>query len=220
MNLVYESKVELLGSYGNDYTVIDAARTSTGKTKKQRAEEADKKLLKHLYTNKHMSPFEQVSFQFHITTPIFVVRQLFRHRTLKPNEASARFKEMPMDFFMPPKWRGQATSGNKQGSSPDAIDQSGLSVIARHAYAAAEAAYLSLLDRGVAKELARSVLPVSLMTELVISVDLRNLMHLLELRLDSHAQPEIQDVARLMLEAIKPIVPWTMEIFQEGGKNV
>lgn len=208
------STVTLLGSYGNDYTIIDAARTSTGKAGVRKGED-DRKLLAYLYKNGHLSPLEQVSFQFHVHTPIFIARQMMRHRTGKWNEASARYKQMPTEFFFPAIWREQNKEGNKQGSSGALTNGDKATLLANRVYHLAEAVYLELLEMGVAKEQARIVLPVGLYTELVVTFDLRNLLHFLELRLDSHAQPEIQTVARQMLEHIRPIVPWTVEIFME-----
>ena len=216
MNILNHSEVDLIDHMGNDLTVVRAARVSTGRDDITGQDLGrDKKLLLHLWSHYHHSPFEQVSFTFHIKTPIFVARQLLRSRTLKPNEASARYKEMPTEFFLPEKWRLQNTTGNKQGSSGFLDDdaQKIADDIAIDALEHVEKAYKVLLSMGVAKELARITLPVGLYTELFVTADLRNLLHLIALRTDSHAQPEIQSVARQMRQLIEPFVPWTLEAF-------
>jgi len=217
MTLTNESSVSLIGHFGDDYTIIDAARTSTGKERKGIV--ADKKLLSYLWKNQHLSPFEQVNFQWHIVTPIFVARQIMRHRTFRFNEASARYKQMPMDFFSPEVWRKQNTEGNKQGSSGEIDNQIFCQSTMELAYNCAELAYNELLLAGVSKEQARMVLPVGLMTEMVVSTDLRNLLHFVQLRTDPHAQPEIQEVANKMFDLVSEIVPWTCDLFLEDVES-
>jgi thymidylate synthase (FAD) len=210
-----ESEISLIEWLGSDYTVVESARVSTGNAGRK-GDEADRKLLKYLWKNEHLSPFEQVNFRFHLKTPIFIARQLMRHRTFRFNEASARYKEMPTEFFLPKRFREQA-GNNKQGSGSDMDDteQSIAWSLTMKAYEACEGAYEIMLERGVARELARIVLPVGLMTELVFSVDLRNLLHFVRLRDSDHAQPEIREIAVKMKKLIKPIVPWTIEAFEE-----
>jgi thymidylate synthase (FAD) len=214
MNILNHSEVTLVDHMGDDLSVVRAARVSTGAAA-TKGPEADKKLLLFLWANHHLTPFEQVSFTFHVKTPIFVARQLFRHRSGAYNEASARYKEMPTEFFMPELWRLQNVTGNKQGSGGFLDDelQTVADEIAMKAFGQAELSYKCLLDIGVAKELARVVLPVSLYTEFFCTFNLRNLLHLIALRTDSHAQPEIQTVAQQMRDLIAPIVPWTLEAF-------
>jgi thymidylate synthase (FAD) len=213
------SEVLLLDHMGDDYAVIDAARISTGKSGQRKGEELDKKLLRYLYTAKHTGPFEHVIFKFYIKTPIFVARQIMRHRTGKWNEASARYKEMPTIFFAPEFWRAQNLEGNKQGSNGLIDEQDEATELMMHAYEVCVDSYHRLLGFGTAKEQARIVLPVGLMTELFMTLDLHNLLHFLRLRMDSHAQPETQEVGRQILKLITPLVPWTMELFQESLKT-
>jgi len=211
-----DSYVILLDYMGDDHSIISAARTST-KTS-MRGQEADKRLLRHLWKNKHLSPFEQVCFTFHVKTPIFIARQIMRHRTGKFNETSARYKEMEMIFFKPDIWRAQNITGNKQGSSGNIPPGKweGCYDAMEMAYYQIQQTYETLISHGVARELARTVLPVGMYTELVMTFDLRNLLHFIKLRIDEHAQPEIREVASQILAIIQPIVPWTVELFLEG----
>ena len=207
------SDVILIDSMGNDLSIVGAARTSTG-ADKTKGYEKDKKLLQYLWKNNHHSPFEQVSFTFHVKTPIFVARQMMRHRTGKFNEASARYKVMPLEFWTPETFRAQNLDGNKQGSKGEVENQAAAFNSLKTAYQDAADAYENLLHLGVAKEVARAVLPVGLYTEMVVTFDLRNLLHFIKLRADGHAQPEIQEVAWKMLSIIREIVPWTVGIFE------
>ena len=120
-----------------------------------------------------------------------------------------------MDFFMPETYRAQNRTGNKQGSyvDPD-LNQSGADYLVGIAYARAEETYKGLLNLGVANELARIVLPVGLYTSFYWTINARSLFNFLHLRLDSHAQPEIQEVAQKMAALVKPLIPWTYEAFE------
>lgn len=162
-----------------------------------------------------MTPFEMVEFKFHAKMPIFVARQWVRHRTASINEISARYSEMKDDFF-PLELRAQAKSGNKQGTSELLVDgvEELSSKVTEHEQQSFEL-YKELLSRGVGREIARSVLPVNLMTEWYWKVDLRNLFGFILLRSDSHAQKEIRTYSDAMLELIRPIVPTCVEAFEE-----
>lgn len=203
---------ELVDSMGDDLSVVQAARVSTGSGTK--GEEADKKLINYLMRHSHTSPFEQVTFKFHVKCPIFVARQWMRHRTWSYNEMSGRYMELPREFYNPSVWRAQDTA-NKQGSLPYNGDTYWVKGAYEEALAWCERAYQSLLDNGVARELARMVLPLSTYTEFYGTVNLHNLFRFLKLRLDSHAQPEIQVYAQALLMLITPIVPWSVEAWRD-----
>jgi len=213
--------VSLVDHMGDDYRVLDAARVSTG-SKSTSDETRDKKLINHLWTNRHGTPFEKIIFEFHVKCPIFTARQIFRHRIGSFNEMSGRYRILPMNFFLPEIWRSQnkpAPGVNKQGSHIDpALDQEEATAIARTAYVGAVEAYEKLVEMGVANELARAVLPVSVETEFFWTVNFRAAANFLSLRLDPHAQPEIQEVARQMEALIKPLIPWTYEAFETSNR--
>lgn len=203
--------VRYIDHLGADQRIVEAARVSYGSPSK--GEEADKKLLHYLFKNRHTSPFEQCSITFNIRFPIFLMRQFVRHRTFRLNEVSARYTELPDQFYRPKEWRAQDIS-NKQGSvsSPE-IPKGECDFLMAEAYRTCYENYQALIDRGVAKELARIILPVGIYTEIYVNCDLHNLLHFLRLREDGHAQAEIQDVARAMKTIASELFPWTFEAF-------
>lgn len=202
---------------GNDLSVVRAARVSYGNDTK--SEDQDRKLLKYLLVNRHTSPFEHVMFTFRVEAPIFVARQWMRHRTWSFNEVSYRYTEAPEEVWHPEVWRGQSTD-NKQMSRGTLSGDTALDANDVYEIALTQArwAYSDLLQLGIAREQARAVLPVATMTSFYGTVDLHNLLHFLDLRLHPHAQPEIREYAEAIVDLIRPIVPWTLEIW-EGLRN-
>lgn len=213
--------VRYIDHMGDDTRIVEAARVSYGAGSK--GEEADKKLLKYLFTNRHTSPFEQGIVAFNIKMPVFVMRQLVRHRTFRLNEFSGRYSEMPDQFYVPEVWRVQDQK-NKQGSHiPEGemdMWQGQTTEFLQMAYGTAYSYYQSLLARGVAKELARIVLPVGIYTEIYMNVDLHNLMHFFNLRTDHHAQKEIRDVAWAMVQITENLFPWSIDLWSQYGMAV
>jgi len=204
--------VRLINHLGTDQTIVEAARVSYGA--KSKGEELDKKLLFYLYKNRHTSPFEQCSITFNIKFPIFLMRQFVRHRTFRLNEISARYTELPDEFFMPNSWREQDTK-NKQGSLESTkIPQALVNRTVENIYDITFKTYIALIDLGVSKEQARFVLPVGIYTEIYVNCDVHNLMHFFRLRLDSHAQSEMRDVAQAMYNIFAQLYPWTAEAFE------
>ena len=204
--------VRYIDHMGDDLRVVEAARISYKSPSK--GKEQDIKLLRYLMKNRHTSPFEQCNITYNIKMPIFVMRQFVRHRTFRLNEWSGRYSELEDDFYLPTQWRAQDTN-NKQGSVAADLNHGTCTEIARKAHKHAYSTYQELLRQGVAKEMARVVLPVSIFTEIYINVDLHNLMHFLKLRLDGHAQSEIRDVAQAMIEIAEPHYPETIKAFRE-----
>jgi thymidylate synthase (FAD) len=202
--------VEYMGHFGSDQLIVEAARTST--TGKSKGEESDRKLLAYLFRNRHTSPFEQCNIEFRIQMPVFVMRQFVRHRTFRLNEFSGRYSEFEDAFYTPTQWRSQSSS-NKQGSEIADLPHAQLSEQLREIHAACYRQYQNFLEQGVARELARICLPVSLYTRIVVNCDLHNLMHFLRLRLDPHAQLEIQEFAEAMLTIAEELFPWTFDLF-------
>lgn len=218
--------VRLVDYMGDDRRIVQAARVSYGQGTKTEAE--DRALIQYLMRNAHTSPFEQVQFSFHCKMPVFVARQLVRHRTAKLNEISGRYSVMKEEFYVPEPGRFQKQSAdNKQGSSIQLIGDpeeyvggpayAQESMVLEHC--GAYRCYEEYLEMGMAKELARINLPLSLYTEWYWTIDLHNLFHFLRLRMDSHAQWEIQEYARAKYELIKPIVPWACAAFEEYVLN-
>lgn len=204
--------VRLVDYMGNDARIVQSARVSYGAGTKSIRE--DKGLIDYLIRHKHTSPLEQVEFTFHIKLPLFVMAQLVRHRTSNLNQVSARYSVMNDDFYIPEKIRMQDTK-NKQGSVFEELNEE--SYFTQLIEKNAERAYKDyevLLEVGVAREMARMVLPQNLYTEVYWKQDLHNLLHLLKLRMDSHAQWEIQQYANAIYDIIKPIVPHTLESWE------
>lgn len=205
--------VRLIDWMGSDKAIVEAARVSYNSPSK--GDEQDKKLLLYLFKNKHTSPFEMAKIKFNIRMPIFVMRQYIRHRMQNVNEFSARYKELPDEFFIPEVWRIQATA-NKQSSvaveQPNSWNEERSATVGRF-YKQAYELYQTLLASGVAREQARIVLPVGIYTEFYCCWDLNNLLKYFALRDDPHAQGEHQDYAKAMKEITRALFPWTMEAY-------
>ncbi len=203
---------------GNDESIIQAARVSYGKGTKKVSE--DTGLIRYLRRHLHTTPSEMVEFKFHCKMPIFVARQWIRHRTASVNEYSGRYSEMKNEFYLPDQevLRGQSQT-NKQGRGDDLTPAGKDRAIKlwNDGYDRAFATYEELLgdEIGLAKELARIGLPLSTYTEWYWKIDLHNLMHFLALRLDSHAQHEIQVFGQAMARIIKDAVPISYKAFED-----
>jgi thymidylate synthase (FAD) len=196
-----------------DIAISRNARVSYAQSDK--SEKDDEALVRYLLQNWHTSPFESVVFQFKIRLPIFVERQLIRHRTARVNEQSFRYI-VPKEEIYSPKLRMQSKN-NKQGSSEEKPSDN---VEALYNEMELDAhvtfsKYNELVNSGVAREVARCYLPVNVMTEMMWQMDLHNLLHFLQLRLDPHAQKEIRDLAAAILAIIKPLVPITIKAFED-----
>lgn len=207
--------VRLVDHMGNDTSIIRAARASYDA--EPREDGSDEKLIHYLMRNRHTSPFEAVVFTFEVKAPIFILRQWHRHRTWSYNEVSARYTELPEEFYVPVKEQITTQSAsNKQMRTeeehPRANDWRQL--ISAH-NAVSFDLYRSMLKDGVPRELARSVLPVATYSRMFATVNLHNLFHFLRLRLHSHAQYEIRVYAEALLELIEPFVPVAVAAFKE-----
>jgi thymidylate synthase (FAD) len=165
--------------------------------------------------HEHTTPFEMCEVKFHIRLPIFVMRQLIRHRTAQVNEYSGRYSVMTDEFYMPKTFEKQSTT-NKQGRE-DSLDEihGKLSWMLEDVHTNAYSKYEELLDLDVARETARAVLPVSNYTEAYWKCNLKNFLHMAWLRMDPHAQWEIREFARAMYELVKPLYPSVCEAFED-----
>ena len=207
--------VKLLDVMGNDEEVENAARISYGEG--TRNESQTRNLIRYLMRHKHTSPFEMCEVKFHIKLPIFVMRQLVRHRTANLNEYSGRYSVMSDDFYFPKgkSLKPQSTT-NKQGREDGELHNSGeIEFEIFRILDGAKTAYHNLIDWNLARELARIILPVSNYTEVIWKIDLHNFFHVVKLRADDHAQQEIQDFANAMYELIKPKFPLCCEAFED-----
>lgn len=199
-----------------DYAICQAARVSYGDGTKTVNE--DKGLDRYLMRHSHTTPNEMIVFKYRIKVPIFIARQMTRHRMISLNEVSGRYSVMKDDFYIPRSEEMRAQSKtNKQGS--DGVfekDQAEVYAqsIEKHCRDSYDI-YLKMIESGVSREQARMVLPLNLYTEFYWKQDLHNLLHFLSLRTDSHAQYEVQVYANAMLDLIRPLVPWTIEAWDD-----
>ncbi len=200
--------VALVDTMGDDRTPARTARTSF-RNRTERTEEQDAKLTNYLVSHRHTTPLEFCQVRFYMKLPIFVARQFIRHRTASVNEVSYRYVKAAREYYIPAPDRMQRQStDNKQGSSSEIVaDPAECAEMMRDVCEFAFQNYETLLENGLAAELARTVLPVATYTEWYWQQDLHNLLHLLRLRLDGHAQYEIRVYAEAMLELIRPIYP-------------
>ena len=209
--------VRLVDSMGGDLSIVRAARVSYDAAWRAGEDEgSDAKLIRYLWKNRHTTPFEAVTFTFEVHAPIFVFRQWHRHRTWSFNELSARYRELPEQFYVPdPALIGVQSSDNKQGRSlEDAPDRSIETAMLRGASEVAFSAYRKLLAAGWPRELARSILPVSTYSTMFATVDLLNLLKFLTLRCDAHAQYEIRVYADAMRELARSVAPTALAAWE------
>lgn len=198
---------------GADGAIVQAARVSYGQGTRRINE--DRGLIRYLLRHRHTTPFEMVEFKFHVSMPIFVARQWIRHRTASVNEYSGRYSIIRDRFFHPniENIRRQSKSNRQGGEGPIETGTAEQFLEYLDRAEALYAEYEKLAGQGVARELARCGLPVSVYTEWYWKCDLHNILHFLSLRMDAHAQAEIRDYAYAMFGLIQPICPITMEAF-------
>jgi thymidylate synthase (FAD) len=212
--------IRLVDYMGGDLSVVRAARVSYDADWRAGTDEkSDAKLIRYLWRNRHTTPFEAVTLTLEVKAPIFVFRQWHRHRTQSYNELSARYRELPGEFYVPAAdVVGVQSATNKQGRD--------LSQVAlRHGWGlgmyqgACEKAfevYRDLLAGGWPRELARAVLPVSTYSHMFATANLKNWFDFLTLRTDPHAQYEIRQYANAALQLIQPVAPTCVAAWMEA----
>lgn len=213
--------VRLVDSMGSDLSVVRAARVSYDAAWRAGEDEgSDKRLIGYLWRNHHTTPFEAVSFTFEVKAPIFVFRQWHRHRTWSYNELSARYRELPEEFYLPKSDQiGVQSKNNKQGRA-EVLDQKltdartlQCDAVRGHCEQAFQL-YRDLLVEGWPRELARSVLPVNTYSHMFATVGLLNLLKFLTLRCDGHAQYEIRVYADAMRDLARTVAPACMAAWE------
>ena len=198
MNLRNDLKVDLIDTMGDWTDVVKSARYSTTMNLKDR--DKDLKLLRRLWRDQHLSPFEMVETVWHFEAPIFVNRHMVRHRTWSWNEFSQRYSESKLEFYVP------------SGLSVDALG------CMESALFDASESYQELIDYGVSKETARMVLPLSTYTYFRGKVNFRNLIAFLKLRTAEDVQPETRHIALQMVDLLRERLPELMEVCWDEGK--
>ena len=206
---------------GSDKAIADSARMSYGRGTK--SVNTDEGLINYLVKNHHTSPLEMGEIRFHMRLPIFVMRQLIRHRTANVNEYSGRYSEMVRLFYVPDHEQiCSQDKVNKQGSAEPLeymVAESVRSVITQAGNQAFDI-YEAMLETGVSRETARIVLPLNTYTECVWKLDVSNLIKLLYLRDDSHAQYEIRVYAKVMAEALERFFPLVYKAYMRSRESV
>ena len=206
--------VKLLDVMGDDEEVENSARISYGEG--TRKVNQTRNLIRYLMRHKHTSPFEMCEVKFHLKLPIFIMRQLVRHRTANLNEYSGRYSVMSNEFYLPEgDYLAKQSTTNSQGRG-EVLEQQGLLQFEfNRIYDGASMAYQVLLEHDLSREVARALLPVANYTECIWKIDLHNFFHFVKLRSDSHAQREIRDYADAMYELVKPNFPLCCEAFED-----
>jgi thymidylate synthase (FAD) len=215
------SSVRLDGFLADDVSVVNSARVSFGK-RIEVISEADKGLINFLMREKHGTPFEHNSFRFHISAPIFVAREWFRHRAgWSYNEFSARYAEMEDNWYVP-RLKDVRTQVGKPGSYVfEEMETEMATLVQDHINTANQESfnkYKTLISLGVAKELARTVLPVGMYTEFYATCNARSLMHFISLRGAETAQKEIREISEMLEKFFAEKMPVTYEAFVKNGR--
>jgi thymidylate synthase (FAD) len=219
--------VELIDSMGDLERIVQAARVST-KGSASLDSGADEGLVRYLFKNKHASPFEHVVFTFYVQAPIFVTREMLRHRISSFNEESGRYKQMEPLFYIPSAERALVQVGKVGAYNFVAgMEEQRKIMTDAHigAYAVAYEAYTIMLDAGIAREVARNVLPVGLFSSLYYTANLRSLTNFLSLRVDwgtdavdpSSPTYEIELVALEIGKYVQETLPFVWDLFVANG---
>lgn len=210
------SCLELIDSMGDDQSIVKAARVSYQRDHIEADEERDEKLIRYMLSHAHGTPFEHTCVTVHVALPIFVARQWIRHRIgWSYNEVSRRYTADDIQFYYPQDWRPQDTK-NKQGSIDLPIDASShCTNVLREACEEAVKNFDHLIRQGVAKEMARMVLPVNLYTRWYATANVRSVMHWHTLRADPHAQWEVRVYADAMSKIMADLFPVTWKVYLE-----
>lgn len=212
INVLDHGLVRLVDSMGSDLSVVRAARVSYDAAWRAGEDQgSDARLINYLWKNKHTTPFEAVTLTFEIKAPIFVFRQWHRHRTWSYNELSARYRELPEEFYIPSSTViAPQAKNNKQGREEEGFTEDTKRLIQKIIEDSSKksfAEYHRLLATGVAKELARTVLPVNTYSHMFATVNMLNLFKFLQLRCHSHAQYEIRVYAEAMKKLTQLVAP-------------
>lgn len=215
--------VELVDQMGDDLSVVRAARVSTGTDKRIEPEGAPEALIRFLMSNRHASPFEHVTATFRMEVPIFVAREWMRHRTQSFNEESGRYRELEPHFYQPSYEHRPV----KQMGKPGAYDlrhghheqRKTVRKCTEQAYRMAWDEYCIMLEEGIAREVARMVLPVGIYTSFYATANLRNWFNFLALRTEGQAMFEIRQAAQMIEVELEKVAPISLACWQEYGRG-
>ena len=238
-----KGEIRLLNQMGGDKSVVAAARVSNGVSYEEASKgpESDQKLINYLVKHRHGTPFEHATFQFYVKAPLFVRSEWHRHRMASYNEISGRYVEYEPEFYFPQDFRIPGTT-NKQGSivpgpdyfrdnvgfwsfnrGPDGVQSDRLywngvvlNLFVKQTMEAYKI-YQTLISQGVAKEMARMILPLNLYTQFYVTINARSLMNFLSLRTAQDAQWEIRQYALVMENMFHEAMPFTYNAWEENN---
>ncbi|QAY01998.1 thymidylate synthase [Vibrio phage VpaJT_1] len=218
INVLDHGFVRLVDHMGSDLSIVRNARVSyDAEWRAGEDKGSDARLINYLYDHGHNTPFESVTFTFDVKAPIFVFRQWHRHRTQSYNELSARYRELPEEFYIPDV--SQITTQSKDNKQMRTDEQhpnaEQFRAFMRNENKKSFESYKAMIELGCPRELARSVLPVATYSHMFATMNLHNLFKFLGERLHPHAQYEIRVYAEAMLELIEPIVPVAVAAFKK-----
>ena len=199
-------KATYIDHMGTDLTVVNAARVSFGKKRDVYQEQEDYRLIHYLAKHEHMSPFGHCFASFHVKAPVFVARQLVKHKFLRWNEISRRYVDSEPEFYCPTEWRGRS-SDKKQGSEGVVQTIDGIDYDISDLYESAVRLYDTMIEKGVCPEQSRMVLPQSMMTEWYWSGSLDAFSDMCLLRCSSDTQIETQEVANQISMKMHELFP-------------
>lgn len=223
INVLDKGFIEVINIFGIEQDVVTSARVSYNNDKKCLDEERDKKLINFLLKHNHLSPFEMLSVVFHLKVPIFIARQIVRHRSVSMNEVSLRYtKCQEKDFYIPSiEFICSQSNINKQCSGEKLSYESALKIqdmITEYSNSSFNK-YTQLLEMGLSRESARMVLPLNLYTRFYWKINLRNLLHFLSLRTGKGAQKEIVEYAKAMESIVREWVPNIYDAYVNYNKE-
>lgn len=222
IELTSELKVDLIDSMGTDLTIVNAARVSFNEKSYVLADK-DKGLINFLMKNRHASPFEHCTVSFLVTAPIFVTREWHRHRTQSFNEVSGRYTELQPKFYAPDYDRPLIQVGKPGAYHFELPEDDSINIQlykdVRFSSQTAWDTYQRLLEQGVAKEVARIVLPVNIYTGWYATANLRNWFNFLSLRADDQALWEIRQLAYMVEDQLASLFPIATETWRKNGRT-
>ncbi len=215
MSFVDKCKVELLDHMGNDLDIANMARVSRH-VENRESTDRDRILIENLAKNKHSTPFEAAVFKFKIACPIYIARQIFRHRMFSYNEVSRVYTNKGIEFFIGKYvYKNEKSFHLRNQSKLEDEEVQGYNYALRYVSDIAQRLYKIMIDQGIGNEYARAVLPQNLMTEFIMIGNLRSWHNFISLRSDDFNNVEIRDIAIEVREKIREFVPLAMKSLDE-----
>lgn len=212
-----EISVELIDSMGSDLSVANTARVSFNKWKDEFEVGKDDRLIAYLANHEHLSPFRHTQISIRCKVPVFLARQLGKHQAgLSWNEVSRRYVDAGIEFFVPDSWRSRPADGIKQGSGEVHVNSDGLRHFYNRFVQEALKCYEVMIEQGVAPEMARMILPQSMMVDYVWTGNLLAFFHVYRLRAGEGAQVEAKEFAEKLKAVIEPLFPVCWKALEEA----